>query len=224
MRKVPTMENYNTDMTHVLREIKDLPKCTAHIEISTDKEKVRFIKEVERLVRKSIEYKDYVAFLKEYINMENCSFFTNIKAERTNKIKLEIHHEPFTLYDITNIVVTKAIANKEELNYFKIAEEVMKLHYQDKVGLIPLSLTVHKLVHLGTIFIPLQAIYGRYIDFIKEYRPYITNDYMEMLEEKLKASVEIKHNKKQDLSILGTRYVYLEVDGMTFPKMIEETN
>lgn len=222
MRKVPSMENYNTDMTHVLREIKDLPKCTSHIEISTDKEKVRFIKEVEKIVRKSIEYKDYITFLKEYINMENCSFFTNIKSERTKKIKLEIHHEPFTLYDITNIVVTKAMMNKEDLNYFKIAEEVMKLHYQDMVGLIPLSLTVHKLVHLGRIFIPLQAIYGRYIDFIKEYRPYITNDYMEMLEEKLKASVEIKNSKKQDLTILGTRYVYLEVDGMTFPNMIEE--
>ena len=221
MRNVPTMENYNNDISHIVREIKDLPKCSCHIEISTDKEKVKFIKEVERIVRKSIEYKDYISFLKEYIDMTNCSFFTNIKMERTNKIKIEIHHEPFTLYDITNIVVTKALCEKQDLNYYTLAEEVMKLHYQNKVGLIPLSITVHDLTHLGRIFIPLQALYGNYIQFIKEYKPYISSDYMEMMEEKLKASVEIKNNKSQDLSILGTRYVYLEIDGMTFPNIIE---
>ena len=109
--------------------------------INNDKDKSKFIKRCETIIRSSNEYKDYIAFLKEHVDMNRCAFFQNISTEDTRRVKIEIHHEPFTLYDYVEVVVDKFIAEGYPLNDLSIADEVMELHYNNKVGLIPLSKT-----------------------------------------------------------------------------------
>ena len=135
----------------------------------SDKDKIKFIKMVETICRSSIEYKQYIQYLKDEVDMTQCSFFQNINKKNGAKVSIEIHHEPFTLFDIVQIVTEKHIKEDIQINPLNVAEEVMKLHYRNLVGLIPLSVTVHELVHDGKIFIPLQYLYGDYTKFIHEY-------------------------------------------------------
>jgi hypothetical protein len=78
---------------------------TYSVELLTDKAKVKFIQQIEKIVRSSLEYKEMVEFLKENADFSNCKFYVNITGSK--KIKIEIHHTPFTLFDIVSIALDK---------------------------------------------------------------------------------------------------------------------
>lgn len=217
--RLPDLENFKNDKKIEVRKVNSVPPVDMHVSVMSDKDKLRLIKQIERAVRGSIEYRHYIAFLKKEIDMTKCSYFNGISNKDGRKVSIEIHHEPFTLFDITKTVLDKWIINNEKLNILKMAEEVMKLHYQNKVGLLPLSLTVHELVHSGKVFVPLQNVYGDFVEFLEEYDPYISDDLKDMLETKFKMS---RDAAAQDNSILETKYVYLEIDGFEFPQLIEQ--
>lgn len=215
---IKDIQTYNNDKKFQTMKLDTKDSVSKTINIMTDKDKVKAIKTIERIVRSSLEYKAYIKYLKDYIDMTRCSFFNGVSNKDTNrKISIEIHHEPFTLFDITQIILEKQLDETGEVNYFSIAEEVMKVHYQCKVGLIPLSATVHDLVHTGDIFIPLQCPRGDFIGFLEEYDQYICKDIKETLQAKLQLSKQV-----QDLSMLETKYTYLEVDGFKLPQLLEE--
>lgn len=217
--RIANVENYNNKSLIEKRKIIHIPRVDRHIMMMTDKDKIKFIKTVERIVRSSMEYKQYIAYLRTEIDMTMCSFFTRISNKDSKRVSIEIHHEPFTLFDITQIVLERWLQEGLDINPLLISEEIMKLHYQNKVGLIPVSVTVHQLVHNGKIFIPLQNVYGKYIEFLEEYEPYISEDLMHTLQQKLNMSRDVAN---QDLSILEKKYIYLEVDGMEFPQLLDE--
>lgn len=200
-----------------VHKIENVEPVERNVIIMTNKHKIKFIKKVEMLIRSSQEYKQYIDYLKKNIDMTSCSFFTNISNKNTRKVRIEIHHEPFTLFDLVAIVVEKWSANGRPLNHLLIAEEVMKIHFRGKVGLIPLSITAHQLVHDGKLFIPVNYVYGDVIGFIKEYEPYIPEELMMTLKVKLDMSKEV-----QDNSVLDTSYVYIEVDGFNLPQKIQK--
>jgi hypothetical protein len=215
--RLPTIENYENNTLITTMDIPKVSPVEKTYVIMNDKDKINLIKTVERIVRRSLEYKQYIKFLKDEIDMTSCSFFSNISNKNNTSIGIEIHHEPFTLFDITQIIVEKFIDQDMEINPLLISDEVMKLHYRDMVGLIPLSTTVHQLVHDSKLFIPLQNVYGDYVKFLKEYAEYIPSEINNMLEIKLKLSKDIN---SADTSILEKKYVYLNVEGFTFPQII----
>jgi hypothetical protein len=217
--RLPKIESYTNDSKIEVKRIENIPPTSRNVVITSDKDKVKLIKSIERDVRSSLENKDYTGYLREYIDMTQCSFFQGVVKNGKSKVSIEIHHEPFTLFDISQIVLEKWIREGNPIRPLKIAKEVMKLHYQNKVGLIPLSTTVHQLVHSGKLFIPLQNVRGNFIQFIEEYDEYISDDLKEMLQIKLKMSKEIE---KQDMSIIETKYTYLEVDGFILPETLDE--
>jgi hypothetical protein len=96
-----------------------------------------------------------------------------------------MHHYPFTLYDIVTLVVQKFLKDKKLISSFVIAKEVMKLHFTNKVGLVPLSKTVHELVHSGEIFINYNQVFGDFSSFAEEYSEFMTpkmiDDYNKLL-------------------------------------------
>lgn len=211
---------FNNDNLINVMKLKDVPKEYRFPTILTDRDKVKNIKNIEKLIRSSAEYRDYIKYLREYANMHKCHFFKDVSKENNKKISIEVHHEPFTLYDITQIVLEKWISDEMEINHFLIAEEVMRLHYKNMVGLIPLSATVHQLVHDGRVFIPVQDVYGKgFIDFVIEYEDFINPDLRRILNEKIDISRNIA--VEQDLSILERKYVYIEVEGVLYPSLEE---
>lgn len=204
-------------VTKSLHKIGKVEPVGRTVLLLTPKHKMKFIKKVEMLVRSSQEYKQYIDYLKKYIDMNYCSFFNGVSTKNARKVRIEIHHEPFTLFDLVVIVLEKWTKEGMKINHLLIAEEVMKLHFRGRVGLLPLSITVHQLLHDGKLFIPIQNVYGDVIEFVKEYEPYISEDLMSTLQVKIDMS-----KKAQDNSILETSYLYIEVDGFTFPKTIEQ--
>ena len=56
------------------------------------------------------------------------------------------------------------------LNTLLIADEVLEIHYANKVGLIPVSKTAHEIIHNSSkLLVPLNMCYGSYSDFLDEY-------------------------------------------------------
>ena len=149
-------------------------------DLEDDKELKKYFKTIEREVRASYEYRTMIRYLKDNMNMAQCSFI-KVSNEDNYNIKIEIHHYPFTLYDIVEIVYKKRCYYREPLNLMMVAKEIMMLHYKLLVGLIPLSTTVHQLVHDGKLFIPIQNVLGRYQLFIDFYKPFCSEEQLDTI-------------------------------------------
>lgn len=190
------------------------------VSFDTEKDKRKFIERVKRIIRSSKEYKDYIRFLKENMDMNRCAFFSNIKHTKDNKIQIEIHHDPFTLDDLVRIVIEKQMDEGKPLNDFDIADEVMELHYNDMVGLVPLSKTIHEVIHSdgGKIVLPLNLCYGNYKSFVDQYQDYMEDDILTRLEKKIEAT---KNITPEQFDALMVKFEYIEVDGFELPERVE---
>lgn len=175
-----------------------------------EKEVSKFIKDVKKECRQSFEYRQMVKYLKEYMDMNKCSFYENVNNIDSNKIKIEIHHDPLTLEDICKIVYNKRVKYNDLLTVEQTAKEVMYLHYMMKIGLIPLAETVHELVHNQYLFIPSDAVLGHYKDFINMYEQFMEPDQLYILDNILEAT---KNYRADDLQVLNRKYVYVDITG-----------
>lgn len=186
-----------------------------------DKERDKFIKYVEKIVRKSPEYKTYIGFLKNELNLTKCTFMPQIDINEIKNVGLEFHHYPFTLYDLVSIIVDNKIINNEiKLDPFLISEEIMKLHYENVVGLVPLSKTVHELVHAGKLFIPLNYVFGNYEKFLNKYNWNI-NGFGDKLGIIKQMSENIENGQDNDLFSIQKIFTEINVKDIETPKYIE---
>lgn len=187
----------------------------------TGTEKRKLINRIKKICRSSMEYKDYIAFLRDNVGMDACAFFNNISKERNKKIRIEVHHAPLCLEDIVKTVLNKYEGEGIPINDLMIAEEVMKNHYQNLVGLIPLSKTLHEVVHNSDkLVIPAYMIYGDYKKFLEEYGEY-ADDCIEKIEQMIEVTKELK---KDSFDCLENKFTYLNVDGFTIPTRIEDSD
>jgi hypothetical protein len=215
--RVPKITKYDDKIDKVTIEVDKLMFEPKFYDLGNERQKFKYISTIEKLCRSSLEYKEFIEYLRNTLGMDFCSFFH--KVSRKNfpkaKIRIEIHHEPFTLYDIVAIVLNYRLDNDLPHDMLTIAEEVMKLHYEGKVGLIPLSETVHELVHNGKLFIPLQFIDIGFNDFYNEYKQTIKDmdGLTDMLQAKIHLSKEFAENPKEFISILRKKYIYVIGEG-----------
>lgn len=170
----------------------------------------KYIDSIERIVRLSFEYRQFVKFLREYMDMNHCSFLKNISNAESFRIKIHIHHEPITLFDIVMAVYNRRKTMNESLSEDMVAKEVMYQHYMLRVGLIPLSETVHELVHNQYVFVPTTAVFGKYWEFIDMYKDYIEPQTLETLKIIEESSKNFSMDKSNEL--LQTNLVYLDTN------------
>ena len=100
----------------------------------------------------------------------------------------------------------------EILTIEAVAYEVMFVHYSLMVGLIPLSETVHELVHTQYLFIPTDKVYGYYRAFVQSYYNYIDPELLDKLDELERLTKEGTYNDiyKQ---ILEKQYIIVDMEG-----------
>lgn len=151
-------------------------------DIYDDKDFKKYISDVEKEVRTSFEYREMIKYMRTYMGMGESASYENINNSESFNVKIEIHHHPFTLYDICTIVINKRLFYKESMDLQMTAKEVMQLHYKLMVGLIPLSQTEHELVHKLYLFIPVDRVIGRYNLFVDYYKPFMTPEQLDVLE------------------------------------------
>ena len=170
----------------------------------------KYISDLGRSVRNSFEYRELIAYLKNTEGMDVCSFLDNVTSRDNTKVKIEIHHSPLTLYDICLAVFRKRQQRKESTNLEAVAQEVMYLHYIGWVGLIPLSATVHDMVHNQYLFVPTDRVRGNYKAFVDNYYNFIDPDTLDSLDAAEDATRE--YNNKQ-MELFNNHKIYLNVDG-----------
>lgn len=207
--RIPKISNYFSISDKETLNIPEVEFDQPSYIIYNEKTRTKFIKSVEKIIRSSLEYRELINYLKTALGMNFCMFFNNISQEDIKKVGIEIHHIPFSLFDIVNIVLRKYETEELIIDPLVIADEVMRLHYEGKVGLVPLSITVHELYHRGDLFIPLQYVDKGFIAFYQEYKDYM-KEYEEMLKRLIVLSKEfdLKNN-----TILKKHLIYLNPEG-----------
>lgn len=190
----------------------------------TDTEKESIVKQAEALCRASMEYSDYIAYLRSNVGMDACAFFNNISKANSKKIRIEVHHAPLTLFDIIKLVLDRAIRTGDEINPMLLAEEATRIHYMNQVGLIPLSKTLHEVVHNSDkLVIPMYMVYGDFRAFLENF-----SEELEMKENShIKAKIQKMIDQTRELNdksfdVLKEKFTYITVDGFEMPVKIED--
>jgi len=125
-----------------------------------------FIKNVEKMVRGSQEYRNWISYLKNELSVDQCM----LTHESMSEVSIEIHHHPISLRNICCIVTDTMMQNKEKFTSFDIAQIVLGLHFANKVGYIPLVKTLHEKFHNGYLKIPISLVQGEW--------EYITSNFI----------------------------------------------
>lgn len=161
------------------------------------KTKSMFIKDIEKIIRTSLEYRNFIKFLKIEALLNYCTILNKLPDEIISKITIEMHHYPFTLYDLVEAVLNKHISDDLDYTRLSIANEVMEQHYFLKVGIVPLTKTMHELAHSKTIFVSTKNVFGNYKQFLNQYKYYIDNDKILTIEhlETITDETIAKYNK-----------------------------
>lgn len=141
----------------------------------------KFIKNVEKTIRGSIEYKLWTDYLKDVLGVQTC-FITN---ERMDQVKIDIHHHIPSLYTMVKGVLNKKIKNNEEFCSFDISTEVIELHYKNRVGYVALIKSMHEKFHNGFLKIPISLVKGDYQWFIREFSEYLDQEDLDIINERL---------------------------------------
>lgn len=168
----------STEIKFSLSDIQEIKRPT--IDYNDEKGLRRYIKSIESLIRNSLEYKRFIKYLKEEQDYTSCAFFNSIDIKEIKNVGIEFHHYPFTLYDIVNIVLYKE-SNffSQQVDTFDIANEVMRIHYEGIVGLVPLSKTLHQLAHSGNLFINFKIVSGNIEKFMNDYEMFIDQELLD---------------------------------------------
>ena len=194
------------------------------VSLQNNKERNKYIDRIEKIIRSSLEYKDYINFLKENVGLNSCIFFNHISSGKKH-VSVDMHHEPFTLYDYVNVVLKKYEEEGIPLDDLDIADEVMRLHYENAVGLVPLTKTAHEMVHNSDkLQVPITMCYGSYSNFLNEYADYIPDEMYAKLQKK----IDFAKNLTEDaFDALTKEFTYIEIEGVSEPEKMDiqvETN
>ena len=201
--------------------ISDIQKADMCIEWPYDRHKL--ITRIEKMVRNSYEYKELMTFLKEEMNLDHCLIFSNVSIDIAS---IHMHHDPLRLYDVVDTILRKheKLYGEENINVFDIANEVMRIHYEGRIPLCPITATVHELIHSEGLFIPIQIIsqsgWGNWRLFLSLYKQYMSDDFTKRVQEYLGQSNKVAEDYQ--LPIVQRKYTYIQMDGITLPKKIEK--
>lgn len=190
----------------------DIPEFdTQDYDIFNEKEFPKYIDDIKKICRASFEYRQFVNYLRDYMDMNKCSFFNNVTNSETFKIKIHLHHCPFTLQDIVETIFNKRMFYQESLEVEMVAKEVMYIHYFLMIGIIPLAETVHELVHSQVIFIPIDHVLGNYSEFEETYREFIPEDAKKRYE--IAKQQTLVYNDYANRQLLEIKPIALQLPG-----------
>ena len=197
------------DTSDIIVFNEDLPKYDGYeFDIFDEKDFEKYIYYIEKIVRGSFEYKNFIKFLRNNVGMNKCSFMENVNNIETFNVQIHLHHHPFDLNTLTKIVFRRRFEAKESVETEAVAKEVMWVHSNLLVGLIPLCETVHELVHNFYLFIPVDDVLGMVDTFIELYEPWISQEHLDLY----KSIVEYSkvYNEEENKNPLVRKYIYID--------------
>ena len=155
--------------------------------ISNEFELLDSIDAIERCIRSSIEYRGWT-FWQKIHNKQSTCIALNIDAFDYDNITLEMHHYPFSLFDVCWTIGLKMLSELSEdaiYTTFDIASKVITEHFKDIIGLVPMTKTYHQMYHEGLYTIDSSKIHGDYKLFIEKYKNFIPEIVLDRYNEKI---------------------------------------
>jgi len=141
----------------------------------------KFIKCCEALIRRSVEYKYWVSYIKDVLQIDQCM----ITHEKNSEVSVDVHHHIPSLFVLVSSIVNKCIEEDRDFCTFDICQEAIELHYLNKIGYVTLLGSIHEKYHNGYLNIPIEFVRGDYKNYMNNYAKFIDEGDMERIEEKL---------------------------------------
>ena len=147
----------------------------------SESEYVKFIKNCEALVRRSLEYKYWRNYIIDILGIQTCV----ITNEKMDEVSIDVHHHVPSLYTLVSALVNECIENEKEFCSFDIAQKAIELHFTNKVGYVTLIKSMHEKFHNNYLNIPINLVKGDYQFFIDKYSKYIDDENLDTINERL---------------------------------------
>lgn len=141
----------------------------------------KFIKSTERLIRGSIEYKQWRDYIIDVLHINTCM----VTNEKMDEVSIEVHHHIPCLFVLIKSIVNEKIEKEEKFSTFDIALETIKLHFQNKVGYAILIQSMHEKLHNGFLNIPIDSVKGNYNSYLRKFTKYIDEEDLEIINNRL---------------------------------------
>lgn len=155
-------------------------------QFDSDKQRRKFINSVKSIVRHSPEYKLW----REYITVTLGENYCVVTGELKREVTINIHHHPFTLYEIIDNVIEEFLTEGALFTSLDVSKKVMQLHYEDKIGYVPLATTIHEKYHNGFLQIPIEVVKGNWKQLLTEYSKFMTEEEKEAIKNKTDITYE----------------------------------
>mgnify|MGYP000722399063 CR=1 FL=1 len=136
----------------------------------------KFVQSVEKHVRTSEEYSQYVSYIAGVLGLNRCSFLNGVDGKNAD---VEMHHHPFTLFDVVSLVAAEACSKGGGYSTFSVAKEVLNLHYRNMVGVVPLAVTTHELAHAGAVTVGPGQVFGDVQGFVERFERFMQPELVE---------------------------------------------
>lgn len=144
-------------------------------------EYIKFIRNCEKAIRGSIEYKQWRNYIIEILGVQTCM----ITNERMDQCTIEVHHHIPSLFVLVKSITNKMMDEEKEFSTFDVALEGIKYHFQNKVGYATLIKSIHEKFHNGFLGIPNTVIKGNFQSFLSEYASNIDDEDLDVINQRL---------------------------------------
>lgn len=156
-----------------------LPLRVRNFESETDY--IKFIRNCEKSIRGSIEYKQWRNYIIEVLGVQTCM----VTNERMDQCTIEVHHHVPSLFVLVKSITNKWIDEEREFSTFDVALEGIKHHFENKVGYVTLIKSIHEKFHNGFLGIPNTVIKGNYQNFLSEYSSNMDDEDLDVINQRL---------------------------------------
>ncbi len=141
----------------------------------------KFVRNCEAGIRRCIEYRHWKRYIIDVLQINECM----ITHEKISDLTIEVHHHIPSLYVLVAALVNKHIELNKEFCTFDICQQALDLHFQNKIGYVTLIKSMHEKFHNGKLGIPISFVKGDYRYFIQNFRPYIDEIDLEIIDDRL---------------------------------------
>jgi hypothetical protein len=146
----------------------------------------KFVRNCELLVRRSNEYSSWRNYIVEVLGLNTC----HITSEHISEVTVEVHHHIPSLFAVVSAVINRKINSQDNFCSFDIAQEVIQLHFENRIGYTILIKSMHEKFHNGCLEIPISLIHGDYNYFIQNYGGYLENEELEKINQRMQVTTQ----------------------------------
>jgi hypothetical protein len=145
------------------------------------KDFIKFAKNCELLIRKCVEYKLWKNYITDILHHTSCV----VTDESMDELTVEIHHHIPTLFILVKSIINKYITEEKEFSSFDIALDAIKIHFQNKIGYVPIISSMHEKFHNGFLAIPINLVKGNYTQFLNEFGRFLEIEDIDIIDKRM---------------------------------------